>query len=171
MLWNAKSKDATFQGIWRFSVDWHFTVDLQIGGCGKWQDSANLTIIIWENAAFERIGCHFTINLQITWCGNLHDRAFHARSANERMGPFHALPEIHGTCSLKHCNFSKFLSVRNYTIHSMWLVKNLNFKTATFQFFLSQSHQIQVMLQMKNVFEGTGPIIDDISRCKCQIVS
>ena len=44
------------------------------------------------------------------------------------------------------CNFSKFLSVRNYTIHNMWLVQNLNFKTATFQFLFSQSHQSQVML-------------------------
>ena len=34
--------------------------------------------------------------------------------------------------SLTLCNFSKFLSVRNYTIHNMWLVQNLNFKTVTF---------------------------------------
>ena len=58
------------------------------------QISRSASSIIWENAAFERIGCHFTVNLQITWCGNLHDRAFHARSTNERMEPFHATAEL-----------------------------------------------------------------------------
>ena len=53
----------------------------------------------------------------------------------------------------------------------MWLVKNLNFKTATFQFFLSQSHQNQVMLQWRTCAQETRSIIDDISRCKCRIVS
>ena len=114
--WNAKSKDSGFQGIWRFSVDWHFTVDLQIGGCGKCQDSANVTIgvidhmrqwCVWEDR-------HFKINLQITWCGNLHERAFHAGSEDVRMGSFHALPELL-TSVLSHIvNFSIFLSVRNY---------------------------------------------------------
>ena len=134
------------------------------------QISRSASSIIWEKAAFERTGCHFTINLQITWCGNLHDRAFHARSANERMGPFHALPEIsHMFFTL--CNFSKFLSACNYTIHNMWLVQNLNFKTATFQFFLSQSYQNQVTLQWRTCAQETRSTIADISRCKCRIVS
>ena len=34
------SRVAEHQRIRRFSVDWHFTVDLQIKGCGKEQDGA-----------------------------------------------------------------------------------------------------------------------------------
>ena len=34
------SRVAELQRIRRFSVDWHFTVDLQIKGCGKEQDGA-----------------------------------------------------------------------------------------------------------------------------------
>ena len=33
-------RGAELQRIRRFSVDWHFTVDLQIKGCGKEQDGA-----------------------------------------------------------------------------------------------------------------------------------
>ena len=90
MLWNVKSKDATFQGIWRFSVDWYFTADLQIRG-----------------------KCFLLLQIIV--------------------------------------NFSKFLSVRNYTIHNMWLVQDLKFKTATFQFFFSQSYQNHVMLQLRDL--------------------
>ena len=95
-----------------------------------------------------------------------------SKSANDRMWPFHATAEPR-KCS-SHIVSSKFLSVAISTIHSMWLVKNLYLKTATFQFFFSQSHLIQVirlLIQMKNVCEETLSIIDDISRCKCRIVS
>ena len=34
------SRVAELQRIRRFSIDWHFTVDLQIKGCGKEQDGA-----------------------------------------------------------------------------------------------------------------------------------
>ena len=174
MLWNAKSKDATFQGIWRFSVDWHFTVDLQIGGCGKWQDSANLTIGVIDH---------------MRECGVWEDRvSFHGQSANHMMRQFawsgisreigkwqDATISRHywasRKCSSHTVSFSKFLSVRNYTIHNIWLVQNLNFKTATFQFFFSQSYQNQVMLQWRTCAQALRWTIDDISRCKCRIVS
>ena len=91
--------------------------------------------------------------------------------------------QMRGWGHFKHCrrfshmfsqtlfNFSKFLSVRNYTIHNMWLVQNLNFKTATFQFFFSQSYQNQVTLQWRTCAQALRWTIDDISRCKCRIVS
>ena len=68
------------KGCGKSSDRHHFTVDLQIRGCGKWQDAANDTIGVISrssykrmrrlrgsgmNAAFARTGCHFTINLQI----------------------------------------------------------------------------------------------------------
>jgi len=57
------------------------------------------------------------------------------------------------------------------TIYSMWLVQNLNLKTATFQVFFCQSHQNQAMLQWSTCAQETPPIMKDISRCKCRIVS
>ena len=110
----------------------------QMAGCGKWHDRGHFTVIISENAPFERIGCHFTINLQITWCGNLHDRAFHARSTNDRTGPFHATAEllanvVHTFVTLAN-SWPSFSTCSSFLATVSWLVKFLRFAISYFVF-------------------------------------
>ena len=110
----------------------------QMAGCGKWHDRGHFTVIISENAAFERTGCHFTINLQITWCGNLHDRAFHARSTNDRTGPFHATAELLAnvvhTSVTSADSWPSFSTCSSFLATVSWLVKFLRFAISYFVF-------------------------------------
>ena len=80
-------EDAAFLG-----QDWHFTVDLQIRGCGKWQDAANHTT-----------GHHFTVDLQIKGCSKSKD------AANHTIGR-------HFTVDLQIKGFGKSKDLANQTI-------------------------------------------------------